>query len=78
MIFLGFADDALNLPWRHKLLFPSIASLPLLMVYLTNGGTTRIVVPIICRRLFGESVDIGTYILTILMQKLYFVSVKFF
>ncbi|TNN72510.1 UDP-N-acetylglucosamine--dolichyl-phosphate N-acetylglucosaminephosphotransferase [Liparis tanakae] len=40
MIFLGFADDVLNLRWRHKLLLPTLASLPLLMVYFTNFGNT--------------------------------------
>ncbi|CAH8476671.1 unnamed protein product [Heterobilharzia americana] len=59
MILLGFADDALNLPWRHKIVFPSVASLPLLMVYLANEGTTRIVVPVMFRSVFGSSVDIG-------------------
>ncbi|CAL8070420.1 unnamed protein product [Calicophoron daubneyi] len=59
MIFLGFADDALNLPWRHKLVLPTVASLPLLMVYLANEGTTRIVVPIIFRTFLGNSIDIG-------------------
>ncbi|CAH8834450.1 unnamed protein product [Trichobilharzia szidati] len=59
MIFLGFADDALNLPWRHKIVFPSVASLPLLMVYLANEGTTRIVVPVMFRSVFGNTIDIG-------------------
>lgn len=38
MIFLGFADDVLDLPWRHKLLIPTVATLPLLMVYYVNDG----------------------------------------
>ena len=33
----GFADDVLDVPWRVKLLLPSIASLPLLIAY--SGGT---------------------------------------
>ena len=45
MIFLGFADDVLNLRWRVKVLLPTVASLPLLMVYLVNGGSTTIVLP---------------------------------
>lgn len=36
-VLLGFADDVLDLRWRHKLLFPSIASLPLLLVYYACG-----------------------------------------
>lgn len=42
MLFLGFMDDVLDIPWRIKLLLPSFAALPLLMAY--AGGTT-IVVP---------------------------------
>lgn len=42
MLFLGFADDVLDIPWRVKLLLPCLASLPLLVAY--SGGTS-IVVP---------------------------------
>ena len=38
MVLLGFADDVLDLPWRYKLILPTIASLPLLCTY--NGATT--------------------------------------
>lgn len=59
MIFLGFADDVLNLRWRHKLLLPTLASLPLLMVYFTNFGNTVIVVPKPFRALLGLNLDLG-------------------
>lgn len=59
MILLGFADDVLNLRWRHKLLLPTIASLPLLMVYYVNFNSTTIILPNIVRPLLGLSVDIG-------------------
>lgn len=59
MIFLGFADDVLNLRWRHKLLLPTLASLPLLMVYFTNSGNTVIVVPKPLRALLGLHLDLG-------------------
>ena len=59
MIFLGFADDVLNLRWRHKLLLPTMASLPLLMVYFTNFGNTVIVVPKPFRALLGLHLDLG-------------------
>ncbi|KAK7925528.1 hypothetical protein WMY93_007838 [Mugilogobius chulae] len=58
MIFLGFADDVLNLRWRHKLLLPTMASLPLLMVYFTNFGNTVIVVPKPFRVLLGLHLDL--------------------
>lgn len=37
-ILLGFADDMLDLRWRHKLLFPTLSSLPLLLVYYATGN----------------------------------------
>lgn len=59
MIFLGFADDVLDLRWRHKLLLPLVASLPLLMVYLVTFNLTVIIVPGPFRPLLGYSIDIG-------------------
>jgi len=56
MIFLGFSDDVLDLPWRYKMILPTIASLPLLAAY--SGGTS-IVVPIPARFLFGKILDLG-------------------
>ncbi|XP_076457758.1 UDP-N-acetylglucosamine--dolichyl-phosphate N-acetylglucosaminephosphotransferase-like [Babylonia areolata] len=59
MIFLGFADDVLNLKWRHKLLLPTMASLPLLTVYFVNFNSTTIIVPKPFRSLFGFDLDLG-------------------
>lgn len=59
MILLGFADDVLNLRWRHKLLLPTIASLPLLMVYYVNFNRTTVILPIFVRDILGSSIDIG-------------------
>jgi UDP-N-acetylglucosamine--dolichyl-phosphate N-acetylglucosaminephosphotransferase len=42
MLFLGFADDVLDIPWRVKLLLPALASLPLLIAY---SGATAISLP---------------------------------
>ena len=42
MIFLGFTDDVLDLKWRFKLILPTVASLPLLMVY---SGSTAVYIP---------------------------------
>ncbi|XP_029647480.1 UDP-N-acetylglucosamine--dolichyl-phosphate N-acetylglucosaminephosphotransferase [Octopus sinensis] len=58
MIFLGFADDVLNLRWRQKLLLPTIASLPLLMVYFANFGATLIIVPKPFRGIVGFDLDL--------------------
>ncbi|CDW60532.1 UDP N acetylglucosamine dolichyl phosphate [Trichuris trichiura] len=59
MIFLGFADDILNLKWRHKLLLPSIATLPLLMVYAVNSNSTSVAVPIQLQPIFGAVFNLG-------------------
>ncbi|CAB3993973.1 UDP-N-acetylglucosamine--dolichyl-phosphate N-acetylglucosaminephosphotransferase [Paramuricea clavata] len=59
MIFLGFADDVLNLKWRHKLLLPTMASLPILMVYIVNYGSTTVVVPKPLRFILGITVNLG-------------------
>jgi UDP-N-acetylglucosamine--dolichyl-phosphate N-acetylglucosaminephosphotransferase len=56
MCFLGFADNVLNLRWRDKLFLPLAATLPLLLVYYANGGSTSVLLP------FGDrvgAVDIG-------------------
>jgi len=59
MILLGYADDTLDLKWRYKLLLPTVASLPLLMVYYVNGGLTTIVVPLPLRYLVGVHLNLG-------------------
>lgn len=61
MILLGFADDVLDLRWRHKLLLPTIASLPLLMVYYVNFNSTTIVLPTFIQSLVGVTVNIGKF-----------------
>ncbi|XP_078379231.1 UDP-N-acetylglucosamine--dolichyl-phosphate N-acetylglucosaminephosphotransferase-like [Oculina patagonica] len=61
MIFLGFADDVLDLKWRDKLLLPTMASLPLLMVYFVNIGVTTIIVPKPVRFIFGFDLDLGIF-----------------
>ncbi|VDM47168.1 unnamed protein product [Toxocara canis] len=60
-ILLGFADDVLDLRWRHKLLFPTLSTLPLLLVYYATGSSTSVVVPKQVRALlpFDATLDIG-------------------
>jgi len=65
MLLLGFADDVLDLRWRHKLLLPTIASLPLLMVYYVNFNSTTIIVPKPLRPWFGLSVSLGKLFIAI-------------
>jgi len=41
-VLLGFVDDVLDLKWRHKLIVPTIATLPLLVAY---NGVTNVIMP---------------------------------
>ncbi|KAK4326558.1 hypothetical protein Pmani_002938 [Petrolisthes manimaculis] len=59
MLLLGFADDVLNLKWRYKLVLPTVASLPLLMVYYVNLGSTTVVMPKLLRPWIGLTLNIG-------------------
>ncbi|XP_040569936.1 UDP-N-acetylglucosamine--dolichyl-phosphate N-acetylglucosaminephosphotransferase [Lepeophtheirus salmonis] len=59
MLLLGFVDDVLDLKWRHKLALPSIASLPLLVVYYVVADRTDIVVPLMFRPFLGTHIDLG-------------------
>lgn len=61
MILLGFADDVLDLRWRHKLMLPTMATLPLLMVYYVNYNSTTVIMPKYVRSFLGESIDIGGF-----------------
>ena len=56
MLLLGFADDVLDLRWRHKLILPLFASMPLLLVYYVSYNRTDIVVPIILRPILGDNI----------------------
>ena len=57
-ILLGFADDVLDLKWRHKLIVPTIATFPLLVAY---NGVTAIAIPKILRPLLGGYIDLGIF-----------------
>jgi UDP-N-acetylglucosamine--dolichyl-phosphate N-acetylglucosaminephosphotransferase len=50
MLFLGFVDDVLDIPWRYKLILPLVAALPLAISY---PGGTDVVIPLPLRALVG-------------------------
>ena len=52
----GFADDVLDLPWRYKLILPTIASLPLLCTY---SGGTAVLLPKSLRTLLWTTIGSG-------------------
>ena len=56
MLFLGFADDVLDIKWRVKIWFPLIASMPLLMVYYLTCGITDVLVPLPFRIWLGTNI----------------------
>lgn len=59
MLLLGFADDVLDLKWRDKLLLPTLASLPLLVVYYVTFNNTTIIVPKPFRFVLGNDLWLG-------------------
>lgn len=56
MLFLGFADDVLDLRWRDKVLLSYVAAVPLLFGY---SGGTEIVLPRPLHPYLGQMVDLG-------------------
>jgi UDP-N-acetylglucosamine--dolichyl-phosphate N-acetylglucosaminephosphotransferase len=57
MIFLGFADDVLDLKWRYKLVLPTIASIPMILAY---SGSTSIIIPNFISRVIGiKELELG-------------------
>jgi UDP-N-acetylglucosamine--dolichyl-phosphate N-acetylglucosaminephosphotransferase len=55
-VLLGFVDDVLDLKWRHKLIVPTIATLPLLVAY---NGVTNVIMPKFMRPIVGPFVNLG-------------------
>lgn len=71
MLFLGFADDVLDIPWRVKLLLPMLASLPLLSAY--SGGTGILVPkPLVSMFALPSYLELG------ILYKLYMVALVIF
>ena len=56
VVLLGFIDDVVDLRWRHKIVVPTCASLPLLVAY---KGLTSVVVPKMLRPMLGDFVNLG-------------------
>lgn len=49
-MLLGFIDDVVDLRWKHKLIVPTIASVPIVATY---KGLTCVVVPKLLRSMVG-------------------------
>lgn len=58
-IMLGLFDDLFDIRWRHKVLIPAIAAVPMLIIYFVDFGVTQVVVPTPLRPYLGELVNLG-------------------
>lgn len=61
VVILGIGDDLFDIRWRHKILIPAFASIPILIVYFVDYGVTKIVVPTPLRAYLGELLDLGVF-----------------
>ncbi|KAJ5569638.1 Glycosyl transferase family 4 [Penicillium hispanicum] len=59
IVILGIGDDLLDIRWRHKVLIPAFASIPMLIVYFVDFGVTHVVVPVPLQRYLGDFIDLG-------------------
>ncbi|KAF2999879.1 tunicamycin resistance protein [Curvularia kusanoi] len=59
IVLLGIGDDLFDIRWRHKVLIPAVASIPMLIVYFVDFGVTQMVVPLPLRPYLGELFDLG-------------------
>ncbi|KAI9800818.1 MAG: hypothetical protein M1825_003601 [Sarcosagium campestre] len=59
VVLLGVGDDLFDIRWRHKLLIPAFAAIPMLIVYFVDFGVTKVVVPVPLQAYLGELVDLG-------------------
>ncbi|KAI9821260.1 MAG: tunicamycin resistance protein [Pycnora praestabilis] len=59
VVILGVGDDLFDIRWRHKLLIPAFAAIPMLIVYFVDFGVTKVVVPVTLQDYLGELFDLG-------------------
>ena len=59
VVLLGIGDDLFDIRWRHKVLIPAFASIPMLIVYFVDFGVTQVVVPVPLQPYLGDLVDLG-------------------
>lgn len=61
IMFLGFADDVVEFPWRYKLILPAIATLPIVTAYSRLGDATCVLIPKYLSEMAGidNVIDLG-------------------
>ena len=60
VILLGIGDDLFDIRWRHKVLIPAFAAIPMLVVYFVDFGVTQVVVPRPLQPYLGSVVELGS------------------
>eukprot|EP00397_Hematodinium_sp_SG-2012_P030122 GEMP01031881.1.p1 GENE.GEMP01031881.1~~GEMP01031881.1.p1 ORF type:complete len:460 (+),score=72.42 GEMP01031881.1:40-1419(+) len=68
MAFLGFVDNVLDLRWRHKILLPAVATLPLILVYIAEIGVTSVFIPKPLHWVIGSHLDLGVVAFTFILM----------
>jgi len=68
IVLLGIGDDLFDIRWRHKVLIPAFAVIPMLAVYFVDFGVTQMVVPLPLRPYLGELFDLGMSHIDILLE----------
>ncbi len=64
MVLLGFIDDVVELPWRYKIILPTIGMIPLLAAF---DGLTTVVTPRFLYPITGPIVDLGPVLYKLIM-----------
>ena len=59
VVILGNYDDLFDIRWRHKVLLPGIASIPMLVVYYLTYGVTHVVVPVQLEQYLGNIIELS-------------------
>ncbi|KAF2395701.1 UDP-GlcNAc-1-phosphate transferase [Trichodelitschia bisporula] len=59
IVILGIGDDLFDIRWRHKVLIPAFASVPMLIVYFVDFGVTQVVVPTPLQQYLGDLFNLG-------------------
>ncbi len=59
VVLLGVGDDLFDIRWRHKLLIPAFAAIPMLIVYFVDFGVTKVIVPVPLQPYLGQLFDLG-------------------
>jgi UDP-N-acetylglucosamine--dolichyl-phosphate N-acetylglucosaminephosphotransferase len=69
IVLLGIGDDLFDIRWRHKVLIPAVAAIPILIIYFVDFGVTQMVVPTFIRPYLGELFDLGRCRMLVLVRQ---------